>query len=319
MGAAEVVPGVSGGTVALIVGVYRTLIAQIAHLVGAARILLTGPDSVGGPPGTTEDPGARTAPAETAADRESPGRWGAAWRQIRTARWDILIPVGIGMAITLVLGAKIIEPLLEEHPVQTRAVFFGLVLGGVLVPARMVARSKPGAWRWPDVLLAAVAAVATFFLTGLPPGEISNPALWQVLLAAALAICALVLPGVSGSFILLSIGMYEATIAAVNNRDLAYLAAFAIGAAVGLALFVSLLQWLFQHKLRPTLVVITGLMIGSLRALWPWQDDDRALLAPTGDVGLVLILGLAGLAFVLILMVIEFRLGLESDPQAERS
>ena len=324
MGAAEVVPGVSGGTIALIVGVYRTLIAQIAHLVGAVRILLTGssgirPIAVAETDAVGETGGLGKGAGRSDTDEQSTGgRVGAAWRQVRTARWDILIPIGIGMAVSLVLGAKLIEPLLEEYPVQTRAVFFGLVLGGVLVPARMIARTKPGPWRVRDVALAAVAAVATFFLTGLPPGNVTDPAPWQVLIAAALAICALVLPGVSGSFILLSLGMYEATIAAVNERNLPYLVTFAIGAAVGLALFVSLLQWLFRHKLRPTLVVITGLMIGSLRALWPWQDADRTLLAPSGDVGVVLLLGLAGIAFVLVLMLIEFKMGLQSDPEAER-
>jgi putative membrane protein len=130
----------------------------------------------------------------------------------------------------------------------------------------------------------------------------------MIVASAALAVCALALPGVSGSFLLLSIGMYEPTIAAVNNRDLAYLAAFALGAGLGLASFVLMLQWLLSHRPRVTLVVLTGLMAGSLRALWPWQDDDRTLLAPEDDVLAVIGLALAGAAVILVLVWVERRL-----------
>jgi len=111
-------------------------------------------------------------------------------------------------------------------------------------------------------------------------------------------VCALVLPGVSGSFLLLSIGLYQPTIEAVNNRDLAYLGVFALGAVVGLGSFVVVLQWLLAHYHRVTLLVMAGLMAGSTRALWPWQTDARVLLAP-GDNLLVLIgLVLVGAAVV---------------------
>ncbi len=145
-------------------------------------------------------------------------------------------------------------------------------------------------------------------LTGLPPGTIDDPSLLLVAASGAAAVCALALPGVSGSFLLLSIGLYEPTISAVNDRDFAYLAAFALGALVGLSSFVLLLQWLLSHRPRITLVVLTGLMAGSLRALWPWQDDDRTLLAPEGDVAAVIGLACAGAAVILVLIWVERRL-----------
>jgi putative membrane protein len=283
MGAAEVVPGVSGGTIALIVGIYRTLIEQAAHLVGALRMLVS------------------------SEARQGQGVFPAFWGEIRAARWSVLLPVGLGMVAAVFVGASLLEPLIEDYPVETRAVFSGLVLAGIIVPASMVTRTKDGPWRGKDVLVAVLAAAFAFVITGIPPGNIEDPSPLVIMLSAAIAVCALVLPGLSGSFILLTIGLYETTLNAVNERDWAYLATFAVGAAIGLATFVSVLQWLFEHRPRPTLVVLTGLMAGSLRALWPWQTDDRELLAPSGDVGQVVLLFLAGAASVLVLLWLEKR------------
>lgn len=284
MGAAEVVPGVSGGTIAMIVGIYRTLIEQAAHLVGALRMLVS------------------------SEARQGQGVFEAFWGEIRAARWTVLIPVGLGMVIAVVVGAAVLEPLIEDYPVQTRAVFSGLVVAGIIVPATMVAHTRAGAWRAKDLAVAGAAAALAFLVTGIPPGTIEDPGPLVIMGSAAVAICALVLPGLSGSFILLTIGLYETTLNAVNERDWGYLAVFAFGAVVGLATFVSVLQWLFEHRPRPTLVVLTGLMAGSLRALWPWQTEDRELLAPSGDVAQVLLLFLAGAGSVLLLLFLERRL-----------
>ena len=289
MGVAEVIPGVSGGTVALIVGIYRTLINAIADFVLAARQLLG----------------------------LAPGRASGAGRTLRALPWPLLIMVGIGMGIALVLGARFIEPLLETHPVQMRALFFGLVLAGIYVPAHMVIRAG-GKWRTADYVVALVFAVLLFMLTGLPPATVVDPSLIAVYLSAAVAICALVLPGISGSFLLLTLGMYEPTISAVNDRNFGYLAVFALGAITGLALFVSLLKWLLAHRTRITLVIVTGLMVGSLRALWPWQEDDRTLLAPSGDVLPVLLLLFAGIAVVVGLIIAERKLGLSEEQVDEK-
>lgn len=290
IGVAEVIPGVSGGTIALIVGIYRSLIDAAADAVLAIRRLL---GLAGGRPSAR-----------------------GFMRGIGELPWGLLIPVGIGMVIALILGARFIEPLLEEYPAQMRALFFGLVLAGIMVPMRMVART--GRWRVTDLLIAAIAAVIVFVLTGLPPATITDPSSLMVFGSAALAICALVLPGVSGSFLLLTFGMYEPTIAAVNARDLGYLVVFALGAAVGLAVFVSVLKWLLDHRGRITLIILTGLMVGSLRALWPWQTDDRLLQAPSGDLGSVLLMAALGLGIVLVLLAIEARFGVTEADIDER-
>ncbi len=287
IGVAEVIPGVSGGTVALIVGVYKTLINAIADTVLALRQLL--------------GLGTGTASARTSA------------ATVRGLPWRILIPVAIGMVTALIVGARFIGPLLEEYPVRMRALFFGLVLAGVYVPAHMVLRTSLGAWRAKDLVVAAVAAIFLFWLTGVPPANITDPGPIAIVLAAAVAICALVLPGVSGSFLLLSIGMYETTIRAVTDRNFGYLALFGLGAIIGLASFVTLLKWLLAKRDRITLVIITGLMVGSLRALWPWQSADRDLLAPSTDVAMVLLLFAAGMLTVVGLLLIERRLGISEE------
>lgn len=291
MGVAEVIPGVSGGTVALIVGVYRTLINAIADAVLSLRQLVG--LASGGPSFT---------------------RFLAT---LRSLPWALLIPLAIGMGTAVILGARFIEPLLESHPIQMRSLFFGLVLAGVYVPAHMVVKAG-GRWRPADYAVALGMAVILFVLVGLPPATITDPSPILVFISAAVAICALVLPGVSGSFLLYTVGMYETTIDAVNNRDLAYLAIFALGAIVGLALFVSVLKWLLAHRTRITLVAITGLMVGSLRALWPWQTDDRGLLPADTDVLSAVLLAVIGILVVVGLMVAERALGVSEEQEDAR-
>ncbi|MGY2067638.1 DUF368 domain-containing protein [Blastococcus sp. SYSU DS0619] len=244
MGVAEVVPGVSGGTVALVLGIYERLIDGAGHVVTALRLSVT-------------------------------GRWAEARAELGRAHWMTIVPALAGMVTAVLIAARLVEPVIEDHPVGSRAVFFGLVLFSIVVPARMVGR-----WATRDVATAVVAAGAAFVLTGLPPGGDVAPRLVVVTLAAAVAICALVLPGVSGSFLLLTLGLYQPTLAAVNDRDVVYLGAFALGAAVGLSLFVKALQAALHRHHALTLALMTGLMVGSLRALWPWQEEDRGLLAP---------------------------------------
>ena len=178
-----------------------------------------------------------------------------------------------------------------------------------------MARTRDG-WNVKHIVLAVVAAIIVFVITGLPPAVVDDPSPVVVALAAALAICALVLPGVSGSFLLLSLGLYEPTLQAVNERDLVYLGAFAVGAIVGLGSFVTLLTWLLNHRAAVTLAVLTGLMIGSLRALWPWQTDDRGLLAPTQAVGSAVVAILIGMALVAMLLLVERRLGLSEEQES---
>ena len=274
IGAVEIVPGVSGGTMALVLGVYDTLIDSAGSLVRAAVA------------------GARSLVRRTGG--------GLAREHLGQVRWRVLIPLGLGMIVAIVAMAATIAPFLEDHPTETRALFAGLIVASLIVPASMVAR-----WRAPHVTLAVAAAVLAFWLTSLTGAETADPSYLVVAAAASLAICALVLPGVSGSFLLLVLGMYAPTIAAVNDRDLAYLGVFALGAILGLSLFVTGLQWLLAHRRSLTLAAMTGLMVGSLRALWPWQDEQGTLEAPGEHVATVVLLFGIGIALVLALLAIE--------------
>ena len=277
IGAVEIVPGVSGGTLALVLGVYDTLIGSAGSLVRAVVHAVRAVVSR-----ATRDEHRRAA-------REHAAR----------VRWSILIPLGIGMLAAIVVVSATLAPLLEDHPTETRALFAGLIVASIAVPARMVGR-----WSGREVLAAVLGTAAALWITSLTGTTQSDPDPWMIVGAASIAVCALVLPGVSGSFMLLVLGLYAPTLAAVNDRDLGYLALFVLGAVLGLSLFVTGLQWLLAHRRSLTLAAMTGLMIGSLRALWPWQTEEGAL-EPPGDhlgaviglfvVGLVLVVGLMGL------------------------
>lgn len=272
IGIVETVPGVSGGTVALVVGIYRQLIDSASAIVSAFRCLVTGPDRKAG------------------------------FRQNMAAvYWGVVIPVMIGMPIGILGAAALLGDLIESQPELTRAVFFGMVAASLAVPFRMATPLKAKHWG------AGVAAAAlTFLLVSLPPQH-AEPAWWIILPAAAVAVSALLLPGLSGSFLLLTVGLYEPTIQAVNDRDVGYLGIFLIGLLVGVVSIVKALKWLLDHHTTMTLAVLTGVMLGALRALWPWQTEERALLAPTENLGPVLGLAAAGFIVVAVLVAIDAR------------
>jgi len=270
IGLAEIVPGVSGGTIALITGVYTTMIDAASHLVQG---LLQGVR----------------------------GQGLAMMSLWRRQPWHIVLPVLIGMAIGIVAGAALLEPVLEGYPVHTRAVFAGLILASLWIPLSLVGT----AWSARLVLVALVAAAGSFVFTGLPALAENSGSWWLVAPAAALAVCALVLPGVSGSFLLVILGMYEPTLAAVNSRDFGYLGLFVLGAILGLGLFVRLLQYALTHHRVVTLAVMTGLMAGSLRALWPWQGSAGQLWPVPADSASVWWAMAGGAALVFSLVVAE--------------
>ncbi|MBB6170706.1 putative membrane protein [Nocardiopsis mwathae] len=276
IGTAEVVPGVSGGTVALIVGIYETLITSAGHVVSGVRLAVS--------------------------DLPRGRGLGRAAEEFRKADWAAIIAVLVGMVIAALLAAKFLAPLVEREQQRAYALFFGLVLASLWVPYSGSGRT----WKAGHYLLALVVAAGAFLLTGLPPAHV-EPDFLIVAGAAAVAICALVLPGVSGSFILLTFGLYTVTMDALNTRDLGYISTFALGAFFGLAFFVKLLQWLLENYHHITLVVLTGLMAGSLRALWPWQDGDRTLQAPQGDVPVTVALAVVGFAVVVTVLLVERR------------
>jgi len=227
-------------------------------------------------------------------------------------RWGVLIPLGLGMVTALLATARVMEGLVEDEPVIMRALFFGLVLASLAVPYRLAAhavhsRRPEGRWSGTDVGVAVAAAMIAAIVVSLPRTALdASPVV--LVPAGAIAISALVLPGLSGSFLLLTMGLYEPTLAAVNDRDLGYLAFFALGCAIGLVSIVKVLQWLLEHRRRTTLVVLTGVMAGSLRALWPWLTEDNQLLAPSGTVLWPVLAALGGVAAVVVVLAAENRI-----------
>ncbi|WP_374927820.1 DUF368 domain-containing protein [Kytococcus sedentarius] len=294
IGMAELVPGVSGGTVALVTGVYDELIDSAAHAVSAVKRLVLGPD-----------------------------RWKGFTTELRRSNWALLVPVLIGMASAVLLAAGAMAAFVVDHPEHARGLFLGLVAASIAVPLLMARDSRrsdevsgqPVLGAVPSVLLVVAAAVVSFLLMQLAGGGGSlEPNLMVVFLAAAVAICALVVPGVSGSFFLLAIGLYAPTMSAIDERNLGYIAVFGLGAMLGLASFVQVLRYLLSRHRYVTLLVMTGLMIGSLRALWPWQavegeHDTGALLAPGEPLVGPLLLALLGALVVAGLVVVERRFG----------
>ena len=285
IGTAETVPGVSGGTIALMTGVYETLLTSAGHLIAGIRTSVT--DGLRGK-GLTR-----------------------AGREFSRVRWGIIVPIGIGMVIALVTMARVMEDLITEHPETMRGLFLGLVLASLAVPYRHAIasedrRGRDGSWRAREWVIAVIATLATAVIVSLPGGSL-EPTPLVLVPAAAIAVSALVLPGLSGSFLLLTFGLYEPTLAAVNDRDLGYLAWFALGCAIGLVSIVKALQWLLEHHRRVTLVVLTGVMAGSLVALWPWQDADGARIAPTGSIAAPVIALVIGAAVVVLVLLAEHR------------
>ncbi|MFD6949436.1 DUF368 domain-containing protein [Nocardiopsis sp. TSRI0078] len=275
VGTSEAVPGISGGTVALIVGLYDKLIGGAGHMVSGIKRYVT------------------DVPRGRGRERSQ--------EQFRQVDWSVLVPALVGMAVALVLALLLIAPLVEEHTQYAYALFFGLVLACLWVPYTGAGRR----WRAWHYLLALVVAALFFFLTGLPGANLpAHPAV--LFLVGAVAVCALVLPGMSGSFILLTVGLYEPTKDAVEHLDFVYLGAFALGMVTGLSLFVKFLQFLLENYHHVTLVVLTGLMAGSLRALWPWQTEEREIL-PMTEVPLTLAFAAVGFAVVTAAIVWEHR------------
>lgn len=232
MGAADVVPGVSGGTVAFITGIYEELLASIKAINPTALRLLF---SAG--------------PA-------------AAWRHING---NFLLLLVLGILTSVFSLARLISQLLEQQPVLVWAFFFGLILASSIHMARQLK-----AWNPQTVVALVVGVVVAWGIALLKPAELP-PSPILVFLAGAIAICAMILPGISGSFILLLLGMYSHILAAVKQLDLLLLLCFAAGCGVGLLSFANLLSWLFKRFHDLTLSLLTGFLVGSLYLVWPWK------------------------------------------------
>ncbi|MFW5704032.1 MAG: DUF368 domain-containing protein [Patescibacteria group bacterium] len=232
MGAADLVPGVSGGTIAFIFGIYEELIQSIKTVTGRSLQLLFK---------------------------------GQMKEAVRSVPFGFLIPLGIGILTAIISLSHLIAYLLAEQPIYLWSFFFGLVIASIFIVGRRVVN-----WDAHDVLATVASAFGAYLLVGIVPVETPTNLLW-FFGSGAIAIIAMILPGISGSFILVILGKYGQVLEAVNNRDLLPLIAVAAGCALGIALFSRALSWLFTHHHDITIAVLTGFLIGSLRKIWPWK------------------------------------------------
>lgn len=232
MGAADVVPGVSGGTVAFISGIYDELLGSLSRIPEATVMLLR-------------------------------GRIREAWS---TANLGFLLVLMAGVLTSIFSLARLITWLLETHPIAVWAFFFGLILVSAQLMARDISR-----WNGSRLFGLALGAAFGYWVSMAAPVQVDAAPL-TLFLAGAIAICAMILPGISGSFILLLMGLYTVVLGAVRELDIALLAIFASGCVVGLLSFARLLSWTLERYRDLTLVTLIGLMLGSLNKVWPWKQ-----------------------------------------------
>ena len=289
MGTADIVPGVSGGTVALVLGIYDELIDNVRLGARGLKQLVTG-DFDG---------------------------FGITLRRIQ---WVWLVSLLAGILAAIVALSSVLERLLEEEPVRMSAIFLGLILGSIWVATRMVDRFDGVA-----IALTLGVGTAMFLLLGLrsdtevadDAAEVVTEPWWVFMLVGAIAICAMILPGVSGSFLLVLLGMYTEVLGAVNDRDVVSLLSLAIGCVVGLALFSTLLHWLLERYHRWVLAAMIGLMLGSTRVLWPWPNgtNTTTLAWPSGDVVVPVLMIVVATAIVVAVDLLATRFVRVDDPE----
>ena len=243
MGMADVVPGVSGGTIAFISGIYEELLNSIRSVDATAlRLLLR-------------------------------FRLAEFWRHINGR---FLLPVLLGIAVAIFSLARLMTYMLTNHPRAIWSFFFGLIVASALLVARQIGR-----WDWRTVLAFVVGAAAAWWITVATPAETPDD-WWFVMLSGAIAICAMILPGISGAFILLLLGKYQYIMHAVGEFDIPVIAVFVIGAAAGIISFSHLLSWLLKHWHDVTVAVLMGFMVGSLNKVWPWKETVETYLDSHG-------------------------------------
>jgi putative membrane protein len=245
MGAADVVPGVSGGTMAFILGIYEELITSIKSfdLIFLKRLFSF-----------------RVKDA------------------FNHASWRFLMAIGAGILLAIFTLARMLSWLLHNHPVLIWSFFFGLIVASLFTVSKHLKKWTPSIIVW-----IGLGTLCTYLLVGMVPAR-TPETLWFLFMSGAIAICAMILPGISGAFILVLLGKYHYVLEAVNNRDILTLVLVAVGAGVGLVTFVRLLSWLFSRYHDVTIALLTGLMLGSLRKIWPWKKTLESVQDTQGNV-----------------------------------
>ena len=244
MGAADVVPGVSGGTIAFITGIYEELLNTINSVNFEALK-------------TLKSEGLKSF-----------------WKHING---NFIVALFLGIGISIASLAKVITYLMANHPVLLWSFFFGLIIASIYLVGKKVSK-----WNGSKIIGLLIGTAVAFYITLLPPMENPN-ALWFVFISGAIAICAMILPGISGSFILLLLGSYELVLTSIKDLKLTIIAVFGAGCIVGLLSFSKLLSWMFKKYHDLTIAILTGFLIGSLNKIWPWKETISTRINSHGE------------------------------------
>ena len=270
MGAADVIPGVSGGTIAFIMGIYDKFVASLAAInAEAVKLFFT-------------------------------GKFKEFWRHINGG---FLLSLVVGIGVSVISLATVMQTLLSDFPIQTWAFFFGLIVASSIFILRGIS-----GWGLREILFLIGGVVLGVVICTLSPTQTPD-ALWFIFLSGAIAICAMILPGISGSFILLILGKYQYILGAVSDLvagqniadNLLIIGVFAIGAVVGILSFSKFLHWLLSRWHKQALIILAGFIIGSLVKIWPWNNPEAiAQTELTGSlhIGSAIIIALIGFSLV---------------------
>ena len=264
MGAADVVPGVSGGTIAFITNIYEELISNLSRMDAGALMLLF------------------------------KGKFRLLWSRIGGTFLAILFA---GIFTSVFTLASVLDYALEHYSTSIWSFFFGLVFASIFVVGRNIKH-----WGYLQIVSLMSGTAIAYWVTTLPAVVGTEHPLYLIL-CGALAVCAMILPGISGSFILLLLGAYETVLSAVSDRNLLIIAYVGVGAVAGLISFTKLLKWIFENYYSVAIALLTGFLLGSLNKLWPWQDKDSVTLVtenmpPGSDWTLAIALAMAGAVVV---------------------
>jgi putative membrane protein len=245
MGAADVIPGVSGGTIAFITGIYEELIESIKSVnLNALKLFFS-------------------------------FKLAAFWKAING---NFLLSVLLGIGISIFSLAKGLEYLLHHYPILVWSFFFGLIVASAIYITRTIKK-----WDARTVIAGIAGIVVAYFITVISPAEANTTWLF-IFISGSIAICAMILPGISGSFILVLLGMYKFILSAVGDLNIPVLLVFIAGAAIGIIAFSNLLSWLLKKFHNITIAVLSGFMVGSLNKVWPWKKITETFVDRHGEV-----------------------------------
>ena len=281
MGAADVIPGVSGGTIAFLMGIYQELIDSIKSVSSSNLKLLL------------------------------KGRIAEFWRAING---NFLVSLFAGILVSIFSLARLMKYLLEFHPVPLWSFFFGLILASAVVILRQLDK-----WSFRNILALVLGIAVAAYICLVSPSQTPD-AYWFIFLSGAIAICAMILPGISGSFILLLLGKYHFIMSAVTELNIPVLCVFAVGAVLGILSFSHLLSWLLKRFYMATIALLSGFMIGSLIKVWPWKEQvsdviDHPVLpakfemvtGASAQLGQAVLFAVVGVAIVVLIEVASHR------------